>query len=140
MINNNFNTNYSNSFNNNYTNSYKNNKKEECHTCENRKYKDGSDDAGVSFKNATKVSPNASSFAVRSHELEHVIRERAKAEQDGREVISQTVTIKTSICPECGTPYTSGGETRTITKSSSDESIKKLDDEERRGQFIDMYV
>ena len=139
MINNNFNTNYSNNLNNSINN-YKNNKKEECHTCENRKYKDGSDDAGVSFKTATKVSPNASGSAVRSHELEHVTRERAKAKREGREVISQTVTIKTATCPECGTPYTSGGETRTITKGVIDENAKNLDDEARRGQFIDMYI
>ncbi len=139
MINNNFNTNYSNNLNNSINN-YKNNKKEECNTCENRKYKDGSDDAGVSFKTATKVSPNASGLAVRSHELEHVNRERAKAKREGREVISQTVTIKTSTCPECGTPYTSGGETRTITKGVIDENAKNLDDEARRGQFIDMYI
>ena len=86
-----------------------------CETCEKRKYKDGSDDPGVSFKTATRVDPRAAQAAVRGHEMEHVVRERAKAKQEGRKVVSQSVTYHTGICPECGKFYVSGGTTRTVT-------------------------
>jgi len=88
----------------------------ECQTCANRKYQDGSDDPGVSFKTATKLSPEEAATAVRGHEMEHVVREQAKAAREDREVVSQSVTINTAICPECGTVYASGGTTRTVTK------------------------
>ncbi len=143
MITNNYNSNIFNNdnyFNRNYHSSINNNnQKNECETCENRKYKDGSDDAGVSFKSATKLSPSIASQAVSSHEQEHVNRERSKALKENKEVVFQTVTIKTSTCPECGTSYVSGGETRTITKGKNDNSLN-LDDEARRGQFIDMFI
>lgn len=89
--------------------------KAECQTCKNRQYQDGSDDPGVSFKTATKLSPDEAATAVRSHEQEHVVRERAKAQREGRKVVSQSVTIHTSVCPECGRVYVSGGVTRTVT-------------------------
>lgn len=89
----------------------------ECETCKKRKYQDGSDDPGVSFKTATKVSPEMAASAVRGHEQEHVSRERVKAERENRKVISQTVTYHTGICPECGRFYVSGGTTRTVTAS-----------------------
>ncbi len=91
--------------------------KEKCQTCEERRYQDGSDDPGVSFKTASKISPENAASAVRGHEYEHVVRERAKAEREDREVVSQTVTLKSAVCPECGKPYVSGGETVTTTKS-----------------------
>lgn len=96
----------------------------ECQTCKNRKYQDGSDDPGVSFKTPTKINPTAVTNAVRSHEMEHVSREQQKAQREGREVVSQTVTMKTAICPECGKTYTSGGETRTVTRNKQE--LEKL--------------
>ena len=92
----------------------------QCETCEERKYQDGSDDMGVSFQSPTRVDPDMASAAVRGHENEHVVRDRAKAEQEGRKVISQSVTLHTDICPECGKVYTSGGETRTTSVEKSD--------------------
>ncbi len=92
----------------------------ECQTCKNRKYQDESDDPGVSFKSASKIAPGNVGAAVRGHENEHVVRERAKAEREGREVVSQSVVIKTAICPECGKSYVSGGETTTVTRSKVD--------------------
>lgn len=86
-----------------------------CQTCENRKYQDGSNDPGVSFKTATKLAPEQAATAVRGHEMEHVSRERAKADRENRKVVQQSVTIHTAICPECGDVYVSGGTTRTIT-------------------------
>jgi len=91
----------------------------ECQTCKNRKYQDGSDDPGVSFKTATNVAPEMAASAVRGHENEHVVRERAKAEQEDRKVVSQSVTMHTEICPECGDVYVSGGTTRTVTKADT---------------------
>ena len=91
----------------------------ECQTCENRKYQDGSDDPGVSFKTATHLSPEQAATAVRGHEMEHVVREQAKASREDRQVISQSVTIQTAICPECGTVYASGGTTTTVTKANN---------------------
>ena len=92
---------------------------EECQTCKERKYQDGSDDPGVSFKTPTGVAPELAASAVRGHEQEHVTRERAKAEREGREVVSQSVVYHTGICPECGRVYVSGGETTTVTAKES---------------------
>lgn len=87
----------------------------ECKTCEERKYKDGSDDPGVSYQAPTRIAPEQAPSAVRGHEMEHVVRENAKAQREDRKVVSQSVTIHTAICPECGKPYVSGGTTRTTT-------------------------
>lgn len=91
----------------------------ECKTCKERKYQDGSDDPGVSFKTPAHIDPGQASSAVRGHELEHVVRERARAQKEGRRVISQSVTMQTGICPECGRVYTAGGVTRTVTAADT---------------------
>lgn len=95
---------------------------EKCQTCEKRKYQDGSDDMGVSFQTPTRVAPEAAASAVRGHEQEHVVREQAKAEREGRRVVSQDVILHTDICPECGRVYISGGTTRTVTAADSSQS------------------
>lgn len=92
----------------------------ECQTCKERKYQDGSDDAGVSYKTPTHIAPDQAASAVRGHEMEHVVREQAKAEGDDRKVVSQSVTLHNGICPECGKVYVSGGTTRTVTAESQD--------------------
>lgn len=91
----------------------------ECQTCENRKYQDGSSDPGVSFKTATHLTPEEAASAVRGHEMEHVVRNQAKAAREDRKIVSQSVIIHTDICPECGRVYTSGGTTRTVTSGKS---------------------
>ena len=91
----------------------------ECQTCKERKYQDGSDDPGVSFKTPTHISPDQAASAVRGHEMEHVYREQAKADREGRKVVSQSVTMHTEICPECGKAFVSGGTTRTVTKADT---------------------
>lgn len=93
----------------------------ECETCEKRKYQDGSDDPGVSFKTPTNVSPEMAASAVRGHEQEHVAREQAKAQREDRRVVSQTVTYHTEICPECGKVYVAGGTTRTVTAANPEQ-------------------
>lgn len=95
----------------------------ECQTCKNRKYQDGSDDSGVSFQTPTRVDPKVAGAAVRGHEQEHVSRNRSKAEREGREIVSQSVTIHTNICPECGRVYVSGGTTKTTTKNASENNL-----------------
>lgn len=115
----------------------------ECQTCENRKYQDGSDDPGVSFKSPTNVAPEMAAAAVRGHENEHVVREQAKAAREGRKVVSQSVTYKTAICPECGKVYVSGGETRTTTAEINQaepfksQAQKEREEEEKRDKQIE---
>ena len=99
----------------------------ECQTCEERKYQDGSDDMGVSFQTPTNIKPEQAASAVRGHEMEHVYRERAKAGREGRKVVSQSVTMHTEICPECGKSYVSGGTTRTVTKADTDNAAQQQD-------------
>ena len=92
-----------------------------CETCEKRKYQDGSDDPGVSFQTPTRLTPGQAASAVRGHEQEHVVREQAKARREDRRVVSQSVTLHTDICPECGRVYISGGVTKTVTAASPKE-------------------
>ena len=89
----------------------------ECETCRKRRYQDDSEDSAVSFQMPTNMSPTAAKSRVRMHELEHVRRESAKAKQEGKQVVSQTVQIKTDTCDECGRIYVSGGLTRTVTRA-----------------------
>lgn len=97
----------------------KENPSEECETCEKRRYQDGSDDGGVSYQTPSKLKGSVEA-AVRAHEREHVTRRRAEAEREGKEIVSQTVTLKTGVCPECGKTYCAGGTTRTITRDKVD--------------------
>lgn len=91
----------------------------ECQTCKNRRYKDQSDDPGVSFQTASHIDPSAAYSAVRAHENEHVARNKTQAEQHGQKIAYQTVTIHRAICPECGRSYVSGGVTHTVTKADN---------------------
>lgn len=106
----------------------------ECKTCESRKYQDGSDDPGVSFKSPTHISPEEASMAVQGHEQEHVVRERDAAEKEGREVVSQSVRLHTDICPECGKVYISGGVTTTTT-AAKDEPEQAVENAANMGFF-----
>ena len=112
----------------------------ECETCKNRKYQDGPDDPGVSFKTPSNIAPEEAAARVRSHENEHVYRNRAKAEREGKEIVSQTVTLKTSVCPECGTPYVSGGQTDTVTRTKQDKrfSVGLPEDSEITGKYLNI--
>ena len=99
----------------------------ECQTCEERKYQDGSDDMGVSYQTPTNIKPEQAASAVRGHEMEHVYREQAKADREGRKVVSQSVTMHTEICPECGKSFVSGGTTHTVTKADTDNAAQQQD-------------
>lgn len=91
----------------------------ECQTCKNRTYQDVSNDPGVSFKAPGKINPGSSGAVVMSHEQEHVSNESAKASREGRKIVSQSVRLQTSVCPECGRSYVSGGVTTTVTKADN---------------------
>ena len=113
----------------------------ECETCANRKYQDGSNDPGVSFKTASKISGNAEG-AVRAHENEHVTHNQAKAEREGKEIVYQSVRIKHGICPECGTSYVSGGETITVTRMKTDDrfNVGIYDSTQEKGKLLDIVA
>lgn len=107
----------------------------DCETCKNRKYQDGSDDPGVSMKAPTHLNPQDAASAVSAHEQEHVVREQAKAAEEGREVVMQTVAIHTDVCPECGRLYVSGGVTQTVTRKKP-----YYEFEEQRGKLFNAYA
>lgn len=92
----------------------------ECETCAKRKYIDGSDEM-VSFKSAAHISPEAAGTRVRAHEQEHVNNAYEKAELKEGKVQFASIAIHTSICPECGRTYVSGGTTTTTIKYNNDD-------------------
>ena len=83
-----------------------------CETCKRRKYQDGSNEM-VSFKAAGHIDPDNAASVVMSHEQEHVANAYQKADTGNGEVVRASVRLKTSVCPECGRTYISGGETNT---------------------------
>ena len=95
----------------------------ECQTCNSRKYQDVSSDSSVSFQSPTHIGPGQAASAVAAHEAEHLSNDRASAEREGREIVSQTMRLKTSICPECKVSYVSCGEARTISISKADTNV-----------------
>lgn len=116
---------------------------EECETCKNRKYQDGSNEHNVSFKTASHVSPNAAGSAVRAHENQHVSNAYKKAAQDNGKVLNASVSIHTSICPECGRSYVSGGTTRTQIKYYNEKNpyqqdLKATDGVKYRGMNVNL--
>lgn len=110
-----------------------------CKTCEERTYQDGSNDPGVSMKTPTRVSPQNAAAAVMSHEREHVTRNAFKAQAEGREVLSSSVTIHTAVCSECGKTYVSGGTTRTVTAAKQEQS-RQAEQNQEPGRRLDMRV
>jgi hypothetical protein len=45
-----------------------------------------------------------------------VSHEQVSARENERKVVSQSVAIHYSACPECGRPFVSGGTTTTVTR------------------------
>lgn len=107
----------------------------ECQTCKNRKYQDGSNDPGVSYKMPTRISPERAAFAIRSHEAEHVAHARVEALKEDKEIVSQSVSYRTGICPECGRTYMAGGNTRTVFRSSPETYSQEP---EKKGVYLDL--
>ncbi len=98
----------------------------ECETCKNRKYQDGSNEM-VSFKSAQHIAPSAVAARVRAHEGEHVTNAYNKAAQSNAKVVQASVAIHTSVCPECGRTYVSGGTTTTQIKYYNEENPYQQD-------------
>lgn len=112
-----------------------------CETCKNRKYQDGSDEM-VSFKTAGHISPEQSFGKVMSHEQEHVSNAVAEGSQANKQLLSASVALKMSVCPECGRSYVSGGTTNTVMRTyNSDpysQNFKSMEKEAFSGNFVDM--
>lgn len=116
---------------------------EECQTCKNRKYQDGSNESNVSFKAAAHISPESAGALVRAHEQQHVSNAYKKAAMNNGKVMQASVTIHTSICPECGRSYISGGTTATQIKYYNEENpyqkdLKTTDGVKYKGMNVDM--
>ncbi len=114
---------------------------EECQTCKNRKYVDGSDE-NVSFKSASHIAPEAAGARVRAHEGEHVSNAYSDAEKNDGKVLRASVSLKTEICPECGRTFVAGGTTNTMIKYTDEsnpyqKNQKSLDAARFVGNHID---
>lgn len=117
---------------------------EDCETCKNRKYVDGSDEM-VSFKSPTTISPQRAGAAVAAHESEHVSNAYKDAAQNNGQVLRASVSIKTAICPECGRSYVSGGTTSTAIKYYNEDNpyqkdLKATDGDKYRGMNVNFAV
>ncbi len=61
-------------------------------------------------------------------------------------MVSQSVTIHTAICPECGDTYVAGGETTTVTRDKpqdhTDErfNVGLVDMQQNMGHLLNMLV
>ena len=113
----------------------------ECETCKNRKYQDGSDEM-VSYKAPTHISPEAAASSVRSHEQEHVNNAYKDAAQNNGKVVSCNVSIRTSVCPECGRTYVSGGTTSTQIRYYNEDNPyqKDLKSSDAVNKYLGMNV
>ena len=99
----------------------------------------------VSFKTAQHMSPAQAATRVRAHEQEHVSNAYDKAAKDNGKVLMASVSLHTAICPECGTTYVAGGETRTKIKYSNEDNpytkdMKAIHADALSGQNVDMAV
>jgi len=117
---------------------------EECQTCKNRKYQDGSNESDVSFKTPGHIAPGNAASVVLSHERQHVANAYQSAGENNGKVERASVTLKTAICPECGRTYISGGETNTQIKYYNEDNpyqkdMKESDaDNKYRGANVDL--
>jgi len=75
-----------------------------------RTYQDASPDSGVSFQTPTKLNEYQAPIAIKAHEGEHVRRERFKAMQEGKSVVTTQVRYQFSI-DDKGRRYMAGGQT-----------------------------
>jgi hypothetical protein len=111
-----------------------------CQTCKQRRYKDGSNDPGVSFKTPGYISPGSSAAVVAGHEQEHVAHAKAKAGAEDRRVVSQSVVLHYAVCPECHRSYVSGGTTKTVTVTDNTKSGEGQANNKSSGNLLDIRV
>lgn len=119
-------------------------KQVECQTCKNRKYVDGSDEGDVSFKAPGHIDPGQSYATVMAHEQEHMANARQKTAGSDARLISASISLKFSVCPECGRTYVAGGTTNTTIEYSKsnpyDKGRKIIEGSFLRGQNFDVAV
>ncbi|MBQ3516426.1 MAG: hypothetical protein IJA29_04300, partial [Lachnospiraceae bacterium] len=89
--------------------------------------------------------PLAAGTAVRAHEQEHVSNAYKKAAQNNGKVLQASVRIHTSVCPECGRSYVSGGVTSTRIQYANEENpytkeLKKLQKDAFTGSNFDVSL
>lgn len=89
-----------------------------CETCKSRKYQDGSNDAGVSFKTPGHIAPENAAAKVLSHEQEHINIAMNEAKAEDKELISHSIRIYSATCSECGKSYVAGGEAKTTMRTT----------------------
>ncbi len=143
--------NYSIGYGNNYKSVYKNgingsdgtNKmngvgKKECQTCKNREYVDGSNESNVSFKTPGHIDPQVSASVVAAHERQHVDNAVHEGNKEGNKLLSASVSLETSTCPECGRVYVSGGKTRTLMEKSNENT--KLNPYNRGEELVKRFL
>lgn len=118
---------------------------EECETCKNRTYVDGSNENDVSFKSPGHIAPEASAAVVSAHEYQHVANAVQEGNKPNAELVSATVSLKTAICPECGKTYVAGGETRTTMRYQKENPYKQTQEAfqnflDKRNESVDMVA
>ena len=113
---------------------------QECQTCKNRKYVDGSNENDVSFKTPGHIDPGNSAAAVMGHEREHVANAVAEGNKENKELLSVSVTLKTSVCPECGRVYVSGGETSTTMRTTRSEGGQNMNPYAKKQADLDYLM
>ena len=77
-----------------------------------------------------------SADVVRHALVQEIINAYEKAEKDNGKVISASVAIHTSICPECGKTYVSGGTTKTMIKYANEENPYQKNFKNMQGGFL----
>lgn len=119
-------------------------KQVECQTCKNRKYVDGSNESDVSFKAPGHIDPGQSYATVMAHEQEHMANARQKTAGSDARLISASISLKLSVCPECGRTYVAGGTTNTTIEYSESNPYDKgreiIEGSFLRGQNFDKAV
>ena len=86
----------------------------ECSTCAARVYvcSDGS---------VSRPTPGQAAAYVAAHERAHLNDHRTEAFLEGDRVVSQSISVFSATCPECGVIYVSGGEARSLIASETSE-------------------
>lgn len=84
------------------------------------------------MQSPTHLSPDEAPGAVIAHEREHVQHNAEKAAREGEKATS-FIQIHTSICPECGRIFVSGGTTTTYYSKKD-----PLPEDESKGLFVNV--
>ena len=64
-------------------------------------------------------------------------RAKAKAAREDSKIVSQSVSYRTGVCPECGKTYLAGGTTKTVFRSAPETYDKEP---AKKGAYVDLKV